>query len=46
MKNFEEFTKRIAKLKSKSLDKSKDVLKERQSLEKRVWWRKISNKNG
>ena len=36
MKSFEEFTKRIAKLKPKSLDKSRDVLKERQSLEKRV----------
>ena len=36
MKSFEDFTKRIAKLKPKSLDKSRDVLKERQSLEKRV----------
>lgn len=36
MKSFEDFTKRIARLKPKSLDKSKDVLKERQSLEKRV----------
>ena len=36
MKSFEEFTKRIVKLKPKSLDRSKDVLKERQALEKRV----------
>jgi len=36
MKSFEDFTKRIIKLKPKSLDKSKDVLKERQKLEKRV----------
>lgn len=36
MKSFEEFTKRIIKLKPKSLDRSKDVLKERQALEKRV----------
>ena len=36
MKSFEDFTKRIIKLKPKSLEKSKDVLKERQSLEKRV----------
>lgn len=36
MKSFEDFTKRIIKLKPKSLDKSKDVLKERQTLETRV----------
>lgn len=36
MKSFEDFTKRIIKLKPKSLDKSKEVIKERQILEKRV----------
>lgn len=36
MKSFEDFTKRIIKLRPKSLDKSRDVLKERQTLEKRV----------
>ena len=36
MKSFEEFVKRINKLKPKSLEKSKDVLRERQTLETRV----------
>ena len=36
MKSFEDFTKRIIKLKSKSLDKSKEVIKQRHILEKRV----------
>ena len=36
MKSFEDFTKRIIKLKPKSLDKSKEVIKQRHKLEKRV----------
>jgi len=36
MKSFEDFTKRIFKLKPKSLDKSKEVIKQRHILEKRI----------
>ena len=35
IKSFEEFTKRIIKLKPKSLDKSREVIKEREALEKK-----------